>query len=224
MISTSSSINNATLARAKAFSSNIQNSMLLNLVSEWTFDEPAVNNITQDSWGVNDGTLTGTLQYRDSSSGYCIFGGCYDFSGDDYIDCADVLSTANVYTFSFWGKITDLVNNRAILGFNGTSSNVGFSKIGSNLLLFLNTGNYRYWNASDNQVINDIENDWHFFTLVITGFSLTDIDNAKLYIDGNLMVIGSLSHGNLPLGVNNFVIGKNSYGNYLEMKTELFLF
>ncbi|MDD4358855.1 MAG: LamG domain-containing protein [Candidatus Pacebacteria bacterium] len=216
MVTVSSSVSNATFARAKAFSSNVQNSMLLNLVSEWTFDEGNAN----DSWGVNDGTLHSTttpIVYWDKSSKKCVFGGCYEFNGDDYIDCGNVLSTANSYTFSFWGKITDLLNNKGILGFSGTSSNVGFSKIASNLLLFMNTGNYRYWNASDNKVIDNIENDWHFFTLVVTGFGLTDIDNAKLYIDGNLMIIGSLSHSNLPMEVNNFLIGKNTYGNYLGL-------
>ncbi|MDD4358215.1 MAG: prepilin-type N-terminal cleavage/methylation domain-containing protein [Candidatus Pacebacteria bacterium] len=39
MVTVSSSVSNATFARAKAFSSNVQNSMLLNSVSEWTFDE-----------------------------------------------------------------------------------------------------------------------------------------------------------------------------------------
>ncbi|MDD4358870.1 MAG: LamG domain-containing protein [Candidatus Pacebacteria bacterium] len=218
MVTVSSSVSNATFARAKAFSSNVSNSMLLNLVSEWNFDEPQVGNITKDSWGVNDGTIYSTttlIEYWNSSSGECVFGGCYEFSGDDYIDCGNVLSTANSYTFSFWGKITDLSNNKGILGFYGTSSNVGFSKINNDLLMFLSGNNYRYWNASNNSAIDSIENNWHFFTIIITGFNQADISNSKLYIDGTLMIVSSTMSTGTTSEVNNLIIGKNSYGNYL---------
>ncbi|MGI6341159.1 MAG: type II secretion system protein [Minisyncoccales bacterium] len=59
MISTSSSIDKANFAKAQAFSSTVQNELLLNLVSEWTFDEPEENGKTKDTWGNNHGTVVG---------------------------------------------------------------------------------------------------------------------------------------------------------------------
>jgi len=76
MISTSSSINKANFAKAQAFSSTVQNELLSNLVSEWTFNEPQEGNITKDSWGNNHGTVVGATQTDD-----CVFGKCYIFNG-----------------------------------------------------------------------------------------------------------------------------------------------
>ena len=55
MISTSSSIDKANFAKAQAFSSTVQNELLSNLVSEWTFDN--ASSIGEDTWGNNHGTL-----------------------------------------------------------------------------------------------------------------------------------------------------------------------
>ena len=107
MISTSSSIDKANFAKAQAFSSTIQNELLSNLVSEWTFNEPQEGNITKDSWGNSHGTVVGA-QYKDSRTGECVFGGCYSFDGqDDYIDCGNDSSLNigyNDYAFSLWFK------------------------------------------------------------------------------------------------------------------------
>ena len=61
IVSTSSSINKANLAKAQSFSNTVQNELLLNLVSEWTFDEGGA----QDTWGNNDGTVSGA-DYQNS--------------------------------------------------------------------------------------------------------------------------------------------------------------
>jgi hypothetical protein len=111
MISTSSSIDKANFAKAQAFSSTVQEELLSNLVSEWTFDTGAVNNKTEDTWGNNDGLLgdgiTTTLfpTYKTSSSQECVFGGCYTFDKiDDYIQLADSqeLRMINGGTIAVW--------------------------------------------------------------------------------------------------------------------------
>ncbi|MGI6340874.1 MAG: LamG-like jellyroll fold domain-containing protein [Minisyncoccales bacterium] len=50
MISTSSSIDKANIAKSKVFSESIKNSLILDLISEWKFDESSGNQI-QDLWG-----------------------------------------------------------------------------------------------------------------------------------------------------------------------------
>ncbi len=102
MISTSSSIDKANFAKAQAFSSTVQNELLSNLVSEWTFDEPQEGNITKDTWGNNHGTVVGATQIDD-----CVFGGCYSFNGSSNyinIDFPNELIgfTTQDFTISFW--------------------------------------------------------------------------------------------------------------------------
>jgi len=49
MISTSSSIDKANIAKSKVFAESVKNSLMLNLVSEWKFDENSGTQI-KDSW------------------------------------------------------------------------------------------------------------------------------------------------------------------------------
>ncbi|MDD4662016.1 MAG: prepilin-type N-terminal cleavage/methylation domain-containing protein [Candidatus Pacebacteria bacterium] len=113
IVSTSSSINKANLAKAQSFSNTVQNELLLNLVSEWTFDEGGA----EDTWGNNDGTVTGAI-YQNKSTGNCVYGGCYLFDGDDYIDCGDktMLSITGDLTLSAWIKITSDSNGYYVIG------------------------------------------------------------------------------------------------------------
>ena len=109
MISTSSSINKANIAKVKIFEESIANDLAANMVSRWKLDE--VSGITTpDIWGANTGTLVGVdglPQLRPSSE--CISGGCFKFDGtDDYINCGsnESLDITNKVTVSAWVKYT----------------------------------------------------------------------------------------------------------------------
>ena len=79
IVSTSSSISRANFAKAQAFSNTVQQELLLNLVSEWTFDNES--KLGEDTWGNNDGTVHGAIKETD-----CVYGSCMRFNGtDDYI-------------------------------------------------------------------------------------------------------------------------------------------
>jgi len=109
MISTSSSIGKASLAKAQAFSHTLKNELLLDLISEWKFDEGSGQSVG-DSWGSNNGTLG-----LDSGSAGddptwitddCISNKCLRFDGGDRIRIADSndLEMTNVQTIEFWAK------------------------------------------------------------------------------------------------------------------------
>jgi len=107
MISTSSSIDKANFAKAQAFSSTVQNELLSNLVSEWTFDN--ASNIGEDTWGNNHGTLYGSAGSQNlpqlQSTSECVFGTCLKFDGyDDYfrITSFNGLAQQSQATISFW--------------------------------------------------------------------------------------------------------------------------
>jgi len=113
MISTSSSIDKANFAKAQAFSSTVQNELLLNLVSEWTFDEgttvigdTAQNIDVRDTFSSNHGTVNGNPKIRGGSD--CVLGKCLEFDGgNSYVDYGEDVSLKNIgkfITISTWIK------------------------------------------------------------------------------------------------------------------------
>ena len=115
MISTSSSIDKANFAKAQTFSNTVQEELLLNLVSEWTFDEGtdqtinrvATNNDVKDTWGSNNGTVYGNPQIKGGDD--CVYGRCIRFNGveGDYINLGNSSSLQPLfsnYTIEFWYK------------------------------------------------------------------------------------------------------------------------
>jgi len=125
MISTSSSIDKANFAKAQAFSSTVQNELLSNLVSEWTFDN--ASNIGEDTWGNNHGTLYGSAGSQNlpqlQSTSECVFGTCLKFDGtDDYVDCGNnsSLNITKKITISMWVSVQDFTPIKGILTTNPT--------------------------------------------------------------------------------------------------------
>ncbi|MDD4376490.1 MAG: prepilin-type N-terminal cleavage/methylation domain-containing protein [Clostridia bacterium] len=112
MISTSSSIDKASIAKSKVFEESIQNNLAANMVSRWTLDEvigTAAPYITPDQWGSNTGTLygaNGLPQLRPSSE--CVTDGCFKFDGvDDYVDLGNVGNLQH-FTLNFWINPSEL--------------------------------------------------------------------------------------------------------------------
>ena len=138
MISTSSSIDKANFAKAQTFSNTVQEELLLNLVSEWTFDEGtdqtidrvATNNDVKDTWGSNNGTVYGNPQIKGGDD--CVYGKCMNFDGVSYIYLGNPQDFKNIFpnndwTISAWTKP----------GVRQTNENGGeiFSRTGRHILL-----------------------------------------------------------------------------------------
>ena len=111
MISTSSSIDKANIAKGVAFSDSLKNSMLLNLISEWNFDEItgdlnlalADNTNVSDAWGANDGkTYYGPILRGKND---CVIGKCLEFNGDkanvDIVNNTSLAIKENI-TIEYW--------------------------------------------------------------------------------------------------------------------------
>ena len=201
IVSTSSSISKANFAKAQAFSNTVQQELLLNLVSEWTFDEGDA----EDSWGNNDGTVNGAT-YKSKSDGVCVYGGCYSFNGtDDYIEIADnqELRMTQGGTIAAWiypksagedsGRIIDKSENTALkngYGFYVTSNkNLGFG--------ISSTRTY----SSNNSIIY---NQWQFVVVVFNSLG------RKIYINGIDATGSGGSETVLPLNVAGVVRIGNS--------------
>ncbi len=179
MISTSSSINKASFAKAQAFSQTVQNELLLNLVSEWTFDEPEVSGKTIDSWGNNHGTVNGGATRNTNN---CVFGSCYDFDGVNdniYInnDQSICFGTKDI-SISLFIKIDPSCPEAMIIDKGGigrfwisTNATTGVIRINS----YFGTGK-DYW-LDGTKKVND--NNWHHIVAVFDRD-----DHEKIYMDG----------------------------------------
>lgn len=117
IVGMNSSIQSATIAKAQVFSASLRDSLLMNLVSEWKFD----NNVN-DSWGLNNGTLTGAAY--DNNTGDCIYGGCLSFSGtlNEYVQMPAIpsLATGTSFILSVWIYPEATATYKAIMGYNST--------------------------------------------------------------------------------------------------------
>ena len=110
MISTSSSIDKANIAKLKVFSESIKNDLMLNLVSEWKLDENSGTQI-RDTWGINHGTLTNATWKNGND---CISNNCLSFNtSTDYvtIPSSESLRIVDNLTLEAWINPTDWQEN-----------------------------------------------------------------------------------------------------------------
>ena len=205
MISTSSSMDKANLAKAQAFSSNVQESLLSNLISEWTFDEDvSPYTMTKDTWGTNNGPVTGAT-YKDKDSGECILGGCYNFDGNDYIDCGTAINFhgKSKISASVWINATLLpVAYSSVLNRHGDWNNA------QGTIMFNNEKKLRVLikttTASGDLISNTVfsENKWYYIVYSWDG------QIVKLYLNGkednDLPLTGTV---NTTTSVPNTIIG-----------------
>ena len=198
MISTSSSIDKANFAKAQAFSSTVQNELLLNLVSEWTFDN--ISDLGEDAWGNNDGTLHNFANPATSTSGLanasdCVFGACLKFDGvDDYIGYTNTNNLKpNYITISAWFNVKGNANLYRKIFSNGEDWNDGhgtYLRITSaekmQFAAFTSSLNAGRHAVSTNNVEYNI---WQYMVGTWNG-SL-----SKLWIDGNLIANNTSGSG-----------------------------
>jgi len=197
IVSTSSSINKANFAKAQAFSNTVQQELLLNLVSEWTFDNES--KLGEDTWGNNDGTVYGSPVVGTKEE--CVHGTCLIFDGtDDYIDCGPSNKLTPQYlSISAWFK-TSSSGQQSIITKDGSFI---LRKAASNQLQFVVwiDGTHRYSSASYNAVNDDY---WHFTILTYDG------ENIRLYFDGKEQGSGNFYSGTAMSSTGSVLIGKRT--------------
>jgi len=212
IVSVSSSINKANFAKAQAFSNTVQNELLGDLVSEWTFDNPSLPG--EDTWGNNDGTVGAT--YVPKADRECVYGGCYEFDGiDDYINCGKGnLNNMSKMTFSAWIKPFSL---------GGGSYGRIFQK--QSTLLHMGTTFYSDRVTTDGAWHLDLTtlNEWSFIVFIYDNSSTEN--NTIMYTNGN-KEIGELKTTPVGLPVddssydffigNGSVNGSRSFDGYID--------
>jgi len=203
IVSTSSSISKANFAKAQAFSNTVQQELLLNLVSEWAFDN--ASKLGEDTWGNNDGTVSGATFETD-----CVYGSCVGFNGEDhYIDLgnSNTLSIRNKITISAWIKTEGSINYQAILfdTHAGGTIPIEFYINKTNNIVFASYDNGIIFNITSNTKIP--LNTW-IHVLVSFDKDLTT-KAKKIYINGAL---DKTSDDQTILSTRNGTIRIGSYG------------
>ena len=203
MISTSSSIDKANIAKAKVFEESVQSDLGANMVSRWTLDEIIDTSQTSDQWGSNTGTLyglDGLPQLRSASE--CATNGCFLFDGvDDYVNLGSMPKYSS-YTISLW-----------INGERGQS-------VGG--ILHSGGGSYYRWGISleDGNIVSRISNEtvfnswsiekydnanyskgWHFVVITDNKVKRTFYKNGKYFSDYLNTIINSGQNEPLYLGM-----------------------
>jgi len=216
LVGMSSITSNANITKSKAFSNSLDNTLLLNRVSQWKLDDTSGTSAF-DSWLTNTGTLT---NFADTSSGYgdthdsgwmsstnCISGTCLKFDGtNDYINCGSgqLDLTGNALTLSVWMLWESYVSwDRIVskeagvyLGYTlygrdtgGLTFRMNLTVSGDSMLSYNNSIGY---------------NKWHHVVGTYDGSYM------NLYLDGNRLLAPTAKSGNLQSSGTNLNIGKNS--------------
>jgi prepilin-type N-terminal cleavage/methylation domain-containing protein len=165
----------ANIAKGQAFSNSLRNSLLMNLISEWKFDDQS--NLGKDYWGLNSGTNYSTIYKTDN----CVSNGCIDFNQQNYyievVDSNSLDELVNAITVESWVYYVDKgdVDHPIVTKTTGTDPNL--------------TGGWGLWYgyALDLRfsVANDIlavtsgaYNQWHHIV------GTYDRQKIKIYVDG----------------------------------------
>ncbi|MDD4624566.1 MAG: botulinum neurotoxin N-terminal receptor binding domain-containing protein [Bacilli bacterium] len=205
MISTSSSINKASIAKAKVFDDSTKNSMMLDLFDEYNFDEitgvidqPLADYVLiKDDWGSANLYTSGGPVLRSEDD--CISGKCLDFINDSATNLnrifrSDSIAFSSNFTISYW------INKRGGCRYNGgiyqNYDNTGFMEMHSvdngNTLIYQGVSAngfiiYLFFTDSTSKQLQltmdkNILNSWHLIT-----FSYSDSTKYfKAYLDGNI--------------------------------------
>jgi len=202
MISTSSSINKASIAKLKVFEESVANDLAANMVSRWKLDGDFT-----DSWGNSNGTNNGVTF---SSESQCISVQCGNFNGANYIDCGnnDALSVVGDITISAWIKPSTLSSMGMIIRNGYSRSPYVFYRIDDDLEFYYTIngswGGIRAYNALST-------NQWYYLvaTRVFVGSNAT----LKIYI--NSYEASSIARSGVPdYGNTNVSISYDNNAGY----------
>ncbi|MFA7201444.1 MAG: LamG domain-containing protein, partial [Candidatus Paceibacterota bacterium] len=169
------------------------------LVGYWTFDEGSGTTAYDRSGKGNNGTLTNSPTWQTGSN--CKRGNCLSFVGgasNQYVNCgANLQITSSQYTVSGWVKIPSTAPDSTRHAFvRMGSSYPSFCPSFSNTqkpLMYLNGSNYRYGSS-------DVRNNqWSFFSFVVVGNQISDVLNAKIYLNGVIESAWATSIGATPI-------------------------
>jgi prepilin-type N-terminal cleavage/methylation domain-containing protein len=205
-VNVSGVIERAKIARSLQFSDSLRNALIMNLVSEWKFDENS-GTIAKDFWGGNNGTLVNGPTWK--TGGDCVSGSCLQFDGsNDYVDCGngESLTPSGNFTLESWIKTTQQqhgindYSHPAIMGtknLGGTSEDFILENTDGYLAWYDEFGAIHYHKSS--KFIAD--NQWHHVLAERSGSAI------YLFCDGK--IVDTIASGSTAARNHYFEIGRS---------------
>jgi prepilin-type N-terminal cleavage/methylation domain-containing protein len=205
MISTSSSIDKANIAKVKVFEESVSNNLAANMISAWDADHVTKDTTwtLNDKWGNNNGTFyDGTVTTCSSSACPQIvndkqMGSVLSFDGvNDYIQVDDVYcNSLNGMTWSVWVKFNE-IKNCFILDQREL-------EIGYQPFYLASNGDIQFYNTIlKNNTYFDTNlktNQWYLLT------ATTENNLVKFYLNGSYFI--SKEDTSYDFGVKNLMLG-----------------
>jgi len=219
MISTSSAIDKANIAKSKVFAESIKNDLMLNLISEWKLDEGLGTSI-KDSWGSSNGTLSADTMWQNGD--YCISRNCLEINDAKYVSInSNNLNFNDNFTIEFWINPKNVNGWKKIILKDGSSSKgwlVGFQN--GSYLFFTHSENGSYGSNFTGSSSGYRSSN---FTFKINNFYHVVISNrSDFYVNGVKIdtVEGGLSSWATP-GGNDLYIGYTDNASMYGMIDEV---
>ncbi|MFA6377422.1 MAG: LamG-like jellyroll fold domain-containing protein [Acholeplasmataceae bacterium] len=228
MISTSSSIDKASIAKSKVFEESVQNNLAVNMVSAWDADHvtKGATWVLNDKWGSNNGT------FYDSTSTACTtslcpqivsdnqMGNVLSFDGvNDHIDIGDILDMrTDDMTICIWIKTSENVDNQYFISKAKAAAQpyrYAFGIALGKLRIFMQGDS-----LSPDIVVNGnifiSDSRWHFASATYDRNG-----NASIHVDGIYDTGLSISHWNgLDMDYDNpFRIGSYTASDNVTLST-----
>jgi prepilin-type N-terminal cleavage/methylation domain-containing protein len=225
VVSMSGVTSKANIAKGQVFNNSLRNALMLNLISEWKFDElsTAVQGSTiRDSWsGGNNCTLSTNSDGLDKlrTGAYCVSGKCLSFDGtDDYANCGtgSNLNLTSSGTVSLWAYFTSASFASAREDFFSRDEKEIIVSIGntpSNRQIFVWYANSSTptWQACSTSINTLSDNQWVNIVATI------DVPNNvfKIYLNGTEKASCATS-GNIYSGTGNYTIASQGTSRYFN--------
>ena len=189
VVNMSGATERARIAKSQVFSSSVNNSLLMNRVSEWKFEETSGTSAA-DTVGANTGVLNNfnfdlTDGWRSGSS--CVSDGCLQFDGtNDYVDIGNMVSVNGVSQLTISGWVKRNSGFGALFFKQSDSSSVWIeiawhSSLG---LVFVTNGISNYASMAI-----PAGNDWKLVTCVFDGTQTGNANRSRIYINGALQSV-----------------------------------
>jgi len=205
MISTSSSIDKANIAKSKVFEESIANDLAVNMISRWKLDGDFT-----DSWGVSNGTSIGVTFSNESQ---CISGQCGSFNAASGIDCgsnADLNITGDM-SISSWIKTNSTAQQTIVYrGIDGLTQ-VWFVDVFTNKFRF-GFANEHSFGVEDIVYGNiQVNNDkWHYLVATFNGNKMVTYVDSIIDDGKNKTTLPSSTLTKTFIGANK---GTSNYFN-----------
>jgi prepilin-type N-terminal cleavage/methylation domain-containing protein len=205
----------ARIAKGKQFSQTIYHSLGDDAVGYWSFNEGSGPAVADSSSNNNNGTWQGTLGSQWSLGDKILGIAAGQFNGsNNYVDCGNNVSVLpDAWAVEGWVKVAN-VSRQTFISFGGYAPAIHLEWGGTGRpLIYMAGSNYRYFSPSAWNTIRD--GNWHHVVFALPGNSQTDINDAKMYVDGT-MIAPYFTIATAPQNIKNhcYIGAEDSGPNY----------